>query len=384
MNQDILTMNIHKNKIAITVIFFACVVASTPTVAQPAGNFVRLVNSPRGSAMGSSALLLLDQESVFYNPSAMALYHLKKQFSITPPIGTAWFPDLADDILLRGVSFTYSLIPNKNIAAALSVGVFYQRFTFGTIILTDATGAAIRTLSPSENTYGLSLGYARMGRIKYGFGITARLIESHLGAIGAGAEFGIGTARASLIDAAVMLEVPVAGSADEDNEFSVRASILQTLYGADFVFIDQAQPDPTPKVNQFGAAVSASWGDPKLRSLSLLASAQLDTDVSGALRELESVRRGGIEVGLFESFYVRAGAFSSSVDIPFPSSFGSGFSFNGFLRLVSRDRLGDMNDDELPFWRRIDIRFDYAKIRQLPDDLLSNTKFWKISLALLR
>jgi hypothetical protein len=109
--------------ILVTLLVLLSTVFSTVATAQPAANFLRLVNSPRAVGMGSGALLLVDQESVFYNPSAMALYHLNARISATSPFGTAWFPELVDDFRLRSASLTFSLMRDEDNSRASSIGL---------------------------------------------------------------------------------------------------------------------------------------------------------------------------------------------------------------------------------------------------------------------
>ncbi len=369
------------SKLTFTLLTLAYLLSWTPIVAQPAAVFVRLVNSPRAVGMGSGALLLTDQESIFYNPSAMALYHLNANASATSPFGTAWIPILTDDFRLRSASLTYSFMRNQAKTSAFSLGLLFQRFSYGQVATLNMSGQPNGTSKPRDMAVGLTLGYAKTGAFKYGFGITTRYINSNLKGSG-GDLFTNATASAILIDAAAMIEVPITGSKTEEKQVSLRASVLQTLIGSNLTFIQVKNADPSPKINQFGAALSAHWGPPNLRSMSLLASAQLDRDVSGATNNLSATTRAGLEVGFYEMVYGRIGAFSSDSGEPLLKSFGAGFSLNGFLKLIHHNQLdATVANNDFPFWRSVDVRFDYAKIRTLNNLAISGTKFWKVSIA---
>ena len=376
--------NVQKMTVFIFLFSFACTLAVRTALAQPAGNFLRIVNSPRAVAMGSGALTLIDQESVFYNPSAMALYHLDARVSVTSPFSTSWLPRLISDYRLRGSSLTLALKRNQTGTSVFSVGAFFQRFSYGRLVRLGPLGGIDGIDKPTEMAYGLSFGYAHSGKIKYGLGLTNRYINSRLLGPG-GLTIGDATADALLVDVAALIEAPLSGSATERSQITARASILQTLIGGDLTYIDAQQADPTPKVNQIGVAFSASFGDPNLRGLSLLASGELDSDVSGAKNELSSKTRLGFEAGLFEMLYARVGAFDDDAVDGLALSYGAGFSLHGLLRLVNKKRLESVvKNGEHPFWRSVDLRVDVARIPDKDFLALSGTKFWKVSLAWLR
>jgi len=326
--------------------------------------------------------MLIDQESVFYNPAAMALYHLNKRMSVTSPNGTS-VPPVSDDFKLSGSSLTYSVLQDEHNENELSVGVFFQRLSGGKNVVTSTFGVRQTVVEPSSTAYGLSLAYSRNGLLNYAFGVTGRYLNTETFFPGNGSlesPATIETANIILADVSAIAEFPLLGTRTGENATLIRVSVLQTIIGSRFVFTDLAQAEPAPWINQSGIAVLTEWGDPSLRSISYLVSAELYSDVSGPSQQFNSSVLTGMEAGFFETFYLRFGAtfdgdrYESTI-----FSYGAGFSSIGLLKLIESAQTRASKKRSL--WQSIDLRFDIAKIPNQNYGKLSQTNSWKVSLS---
>jgi len=340
--------------------------------------FLRIVNSPEANGMGTCGVNQVNEESAYYNPGALGLFHLHKVVAMTLPNNTKWVPDLADDIRLKtwhaSGGMTDRLMtgrPEGRFNASLGLAYSYARLDYGEFLEVDPYGQVVSTYEAYEASrcYTVALGVEYYLRL--GVGYTFKKIETKLTDQGAGAERVLAFARGDAHDYGLIVELPLHswftngiglhGSLERQVRLRVTSSFayVRSNVGDDLEYVDAAQSDPLPTLKRIGfsAAGALDWNEKEC--LAIRGVVETETLLLG---DRPKATKKGVELGALGIAYFRLGG-TDDVMIN-GTTWGLGFRLRGvfqWLRLTERPQytrglLGYLV-------RHFDLSFDFARWR---------------------
>ncbi len=242
--------------------------------------FVRIPPSPLLNGMGEVGTALPNNEAYgfFYNPAQLGFTSQKTNISVQfYPTRMDWLPsfnfsDLTYNSLAVNLGYHF-----KDIYKALpfSVGVGYMnvKLNLGQNVATDESGNELGTFNSYERYHALGIGIGFNYYIQLSMGFTYKSIESNLSSknLQVGSEVSTGRLVTHAIDYGVLLVVPVLKYftdtfCDQSDQkslflpfFDFSIGYAKTNIGDRVLYIDLAEPDPLPRMANFGYALSAGF-----------------------------------------------------------------------------------------------------------------------------
>jgi len=235
------------------------------------------INSPRANGMGGCVANLVDEQSGYYNPGALGLFHLKRIAAFSAPNNTRWLPELSDDFRLKtwsaSLGGSYQLLTRSTGKRFnISLGLAYSRMKmeWGTFSRTFETPEPIGTIETYDKVNTYSLGVAVEYYARLGVGYSIKKIHSQFSVPGAGTETGVGTTEGDAHDYGIILQLPihsffkegmVVGRDSEvrwNLEFTPSIAYVKSNIGEDIYYIDLYQADPLPKTSRTGISLTGA------------------------------------------------------------------------------------------------------------------------------
>jgi len=338
--------------------------------------FLRIANSPEANGMGTCVVNQVNEESAYYNPGSLGLFHLDKVIAVTFPSNTKWVPDLADGARFKtwhasgGVSDR--LITGRSegrFNASRGLAYSYVRFDYGEFIWSDPWGETLSTYEAYDvakcYTVGLGLEYY----LRLGIGYTLKKIETKLAEQSAGTEEVLAFARADAHDYGLIVELPVEswftnGIVLHDSpgrrmclRLTPSFAYVRSNIGDDIEYIDAAQSDPLPTVRRIGFSVAGALNWNEKECLAIRGVLESETLLLG---DRPKATKKGVELGALGTAYFRLGG-TDDVMIN-GTTWGFGFRLRGvfqWLRLVEKPQYARGLPGYLA--RHLDLSFDFAR-----------------------
>ena len=356
-------------------------------------DFLRLVNSARANGMGGCVVTLVSEESAYYNPGSVGLFHLDKVVSFVGPHRTKWFPELADD--LRLTSWSASVGGSSRMFRKpgqgrdnLSVGVAFSRtrMSYGTYTQLDEIGNIVGEYEPFDAANCLAIGFGWERTVRIGLGYAIKLLHSDLGHPQVGR-----SADAVAHQFGVLVEVPMYDLVKQDSsneslasdeaQIRVTPTIAYVLdnVGNGITYREATRTYKLPKMSRLGVSIRGALASYRKEYCSLRGSVQIEKPYVGEHHRLANL---GLEAGALKSFFVRIG--STEVEGAKDNLFtwGLGFHLGGLFDWCGVRRCGeDGHGFRAYLARHFDLAVDYAKWSKVEDNQWSNTWFYAVSLS---
>jgi len=366
--------------LTLSIIIVGYAASGRADISNAAVLFLRIVNSPQANGMGTCVVNLVNEESAYYNPGTLGLFHLDKVVAVTFPNSTKWFPDLADDIRFKtwhaGGGVSDRLVTGRTggrFNASLGLAYSYVRFDYGEFTRVDPYGQVLSTYETYDaaKCYTVALGVEYYLRL--GVGCTLKKIESKLAEQGAGAETTPGFARGDAHDYGMIVELPVdrwftngiilhdSPGGRLDLRVTPSFAYVRSNVGDDMEYIDAAQSDPLPKMSRMGFSVAGALDWNERECLAIRGVVESETLLLG---ERPKASKRGVELGALGIAYFRLGDNDDEVpdsDLP---TWGFGFRLRGVIQwLRLTERLAFARGIPGYLARHFDLSFDFARWR---------------------
>ena len=353
--------------------------------------FLTSINSPRAIGIGGASSLLVDEQSPEFNPAALGIFHLDHYGAFSIPSGTNTLEVLDDEIQLKTWNFSLGKIFYQKDNRKISIGIsyLYKKFEYGSIVRTDPTGTILGSVEPYDDAKQFSIGVGFDYSLKAGLGFSYKKINSQLADFGFGSESGLVNTKATAVDFGLYLEFPfhqlmgkklyISESKNISYEIAPVFSYVKANIGDDISYIDAAQSDPLPKISRMGLGLKFSVFSNDQERLS----AFLVYEREKSLVYISSkINRKGIEIGLFNSVYVRVGKYKDEKTTIDYKTIGYGFSLRGLIENMSGNKKLSAKNDWIGYiLNKIDIKYDWAKVEEDTSDPLE-VKYLKITLSI--
>jgi hypothetical protein len=356
------------------------------------------INSARANGMGNCVVTMVSEESAYYNPASLGLWHLDKTFSFVAPHSTKWIPELADDFRLK--SWSVSAGASKKLLRRsspgetnLSFGLAYSvtRLSYGEFALTGETGIVLERYYPYDAAHCLAVGFGYERKVRIGIGYAIKFVDSRLAVMGAGADQDDGHGDGTAHQLGLMVSVPIhklsstgealGESSNGQTAVEVTPTIAYVLdnLGSGMQYFDVSQSDDFPKLSRMGLSVLVAFTRDGCEFGSLRGSVESEKlHVDEATSQLKL----GLEVGALKALFLRFGGFEPEGSHETLATFGAGLRLRPLFD--SRARGNDTSDDRGfgDYLRRhLDVGVDYARYASNEDNSYSKTWFYALSLT---
>ncbi len=381
-----------KTSITLLIIAFG-LLSLQPSLAQVEDSdylFLQIGNAAEANGMGRAGLTLVNQSSALYNPGALGLFHLDRNFGLSAPKKTKWLSALAEDLWVSSSSVSIGtnlskILPSHNLPFEVSfgLGLSKQKIDYGNITRTDDNGSPLGTFSASENAdiYTFAIGLKK--GVEIGIGYNLIKVKSHLSDFGAGTE--VVDSKADASDFGLIVRLPLGEIFSEQLSFKLpllgRLQPIMTLSSAEVTTkIDQLPTfsDSDPELKKKTSGVSAKLGLKTGRASLISANFVEETEDHNV-----DITKSGHELGIAGTYFIRTGSYDDPVGRVTHDTEGWGFSLRGPIDLALEAKLFGEPKGLLKFiLERIDFRIDHAEYPDDPGLSLANTEFttWSISL----
>ncbi len=356
------------------------------------GEHLRVVNSPKGSAMGQCAANLVDAQSALYNPGAYGVFLLNKTFHLSFPNKTDYFP-YSDNSQIYLKTFSLGAgISLKKISKSsrkgdfdIALGFAYSRIrldigevtrTGFDIIVIGAIEGTGETIAIYDNTdcYTIGLGIKYFANV--GAGITFKRLTEFIGEV---------AAKANMHDIGIYFEIPIFDILSDKPESQkkinfdltpsfayVKANIGKITYPAN------ASSQYLPKMSRVGFSVYAAANSGKMRLISVR---WINETEKGLWVYSDESKKNGYEVGVLGIFYYRWGNAKNDIAGIDQDTWGYGIELRGLLYWGKTCGLRIPKGFAGKILNNIDFSFEFAKFPDNGYYRISNAKFYKLSMS---
>ncbi|MFQ5630908.1 MAG: hypothetical protein ACE5I1_19225 [bacterium] len=391
---------------------------------ESAALFLLIQPSTQATAMGgvSVASVSDDPVAMAFNPAHLGMLPGKPLFSVEVYPGTTdWLPSLASNISYDAKSFAFGFpFKSDGEPARYSVGFGYTRINLDLdeqVITGEDSPEPLGTFSSFERanvfTVAVGLDYFFKAAVGYSF----KSIESNLGGIGAGSEFGAAKAKPTAHDLGVMISLPV--FARFAPGFSFASGVLkpflattvgysQSNIGGTVSYIDASQADPLTRVARIGIGINAglvkddwqvlafNWSREAedvlvrrdefgndIRYEKFLGDINFFDEIILGNEDGNSIQKTGWAYHFFDILSVRRGRYHDFQGKVEYETKGTGVSLRGIFKLFSNLSPGLRDSDQFDFLlRHIDVRFQTSEWQLGVGHPLFGTKFNSIRVSL--
>ncbi len=344
---------------------------------EAAVTFLLLQPSPSLAAMGQTgtALPTEDPFGFLWNPAQLGYTSQNNNLSfVFYPAKIDWIPAFNLGLELKGLAFNLGYNFKDIIDFPLSVGFGYANpeIDYGTFVRADEFGNAIGTFEAKDNYNAYSLGVGVEYYVQFNAGISFKEITSKLIDYPTGPDSLRVSAKTSVVDFGLLLNVPVLKLIDdnlyiplENNlrfkpDFNFSIGYSKSNIGDEVYYIDPAQADPLPRIDRIGYGISIGFDllddDFEINALnfSLAVEAEdilIDSDLTGweyqsTLSDLQFVKNLiniegteeivshiGLKIDLFETVSFSTGHFSGRGFMDVPETGGFELRTKGIFKL---------------------------------------------------
>jgi hypothetical protein len=362
-------------------------------------DFLTQNNSARCIALGGCSVNLINGESAMFNPGAMGLYYLGRNFSISFPSSTKVWPDIADDILLKsfgfggGVTFR-QLFPSLKGRFDASVSFSYSRlkFGFGKIYITDYLGNLAGYVDPENICNYFTVGAGFNYYLNVGIGLTFKDLEHNTNPHD-NVSLYFTNQDGTAIDYGVLLEIPIMefiphkidieSSGKYKLHFDLTPSFAYTKMNiGDEIAVDELsgiQYYDIPKTARTGFLLRWSANVNEAEFLSLLYVTECEKDLIRTNKD--DLVRYGFEFGMFGLIDIRWGEEDDKNEYfgdPTKTK-GFGIKLSGLLKWLTIFNVGSKGFVDYLI-KNFDMTYDNASIKI--DGVNTDRKYIKITLSI--
>ncbi len=239
--------------------------------------FLLLQPSPSLAAMGQTgtALPTEDPFGFLWNPAQLGYTSQKNNFSfIFYPSKLEWLPSLNANLEVKGLAFNvgYNLKDIINFPLSFGFGYSNVEFDYGTFIIAGPGGPEpIRTVKSKDYYDAYSIGFGIDYYAQFNLGFTYKSITSILSDQPTAEEQGSGTAKPTVVDFGLLINVPVLKLIDKDLSFELENEMhlkpdfnfsigySKSNIGDEVYYLDPAQADPLPRFDRIGYGISTGF-----------------------------------------------------------------------------------------------------------------------------
>ena len=301
--------------------------------------FLGLSPSVRANAMGTAGVALTGHDGAYFNPALVGLFAIEHRGAL------AFYPKEANGKLkfapllktpLDHQSVILSLprqwIPWHNVT--LGVGYYRTRLHWGTQIErtwgTGEPGGTGNVFDLQEYAWHGLTSLAYDGPVKVAIGLTYKSIHLELGQV---------QSKTHAFDYGLAASMPLGrflrfGLLGNRLELTPTVGISWANDGPDMELISNTYP--LPLIRRLGAAVELGVDRPEQighwRLIGLTVAGEFEKDL---VRDTESQFKAGVELGMAEAIYLRAGRIDRDGSLASQKTAGFGISSRGLLRLAS-------------------------------------------------
>ncbi|MFH2048811.1 MAG: hypothetical protein ABIJ12_05135, partial [bacterium] len=346
-------------------------------------------------AMGNCAVNNIDAQSALYNPGAMGLFYLDKNFSFSLPNNSMWLKEITNNLRIKTFGFGGGVSLkqlNKSFHnkfnASLSLAYSRQKITYGEMTLVDNNGIPVGYEYPFEkgSFYTIGLGFEFYARV--GIGYTIKKIHSELGSVFfinrevvKTTAHDIGIITDLPLGKILPLNIPIGENKNHTINFDLTPSYayVKANSGDDFAYRSETTLDKLPEIKRMG---SSFYGGINFDQ-SLIISYRLvkETEEDLVDTDAEDIEKEGKELGLFGILFYRWGKYEDSfghIDI---KTHGYAINLKNIIKWFDTVGPGYTNKTARYITDHFDFVFEYASYDNEEDEVYSNMTFIKLSFS---
>ena len=352
----------------ITLIFILLFVSSgfsQAKVGTVGALFLDISPDVRANGMGRAGVALTDSYSGYFNPAATAMINSEDRFKISPG-----YLDLPVDVDITCLSLTAKIVkPDNDSGSGFHMGAGFYVVNLNTGDMVERTyeqgpsGDSSRVFTADDISYNFSLGAGFSTFVDISAGVTVKYNKE---------EYADEEANGTAFDFGFLLSKDLGTCLFKDyiNDkcnwiFRPSLGVAFSNFGPDIEMVQQEYP--LPKKWSYGAALEIArekiTGTGSLRQFSIIPAVEIVDYLWND--EDKSFTRAGLELGLYEAVYLRAG---SSGDENIDGTWGFSLNSRGLAYLLGA---GNSSPGSLGYFFRekITITFNYAwdNVTILPD-----------------
>ncbi len=358
--------------------------------------FLRIVNEPGAVAMGNCAVNNIDGQSALYNPGAMGLFYLDKNFSFSLPNNTIWLKELTDNLRYKtfsiGGGVTLKQL-NKSFHdkfnASLSLAYSRQKITYGEVTATEPSGEFLGINYPYEEASFYTIGLGVDFFAQLGIGYTIKNVKSELGPSPFG---GGGIAKATAHDFGIIANLPFGEifpleitigkhkSHKINFDFTPSYAYVKANSGDDITYFAGAETNPIAEIKRTGYSIYSGINLDQSSLFSYRVVNETEEDLVTA--DAEDIDKEGREIGILGILYYRWGQYSDdfgNIDI---KTSGYAINLKNIIKWFDTIGPGYSNKIERYITDRFDFIFEYASYDNEEDEVYSNMAFFKINFSI--
>ncbi len=299
---------------------------------QAGGVFLTIFPGAKATAMGAAFSAIADDATAsYYNPGAMGFFN-HTEFSM---IHAPWLRKLADDMYYEFAGFVHPLAGGRG-----AIGGHIIYLTLGNIDAHDEGGVYIGSFRPFD--FAVDVGAGFKAKENLGVGASVKFIYSFLAPGNiirqVTHEPGQGGSAISFAVDAGLLYKPVLPVFD-----TIRLAAVLTNIGPGLKYTENGEVDPLPRTLRLGVAYTRKFAGVH----SVTVSADVNKVLVGITNDLqnkgmyyvvrEAFKHVGIEYGLMDMIFVRAGYFVDKEGKREGLTFGGGIKFKSFKFDIADD-----------------------------------------------